>query len=193
MDTITVVSGVPRSGTSMIMRMLGAGGVPILTDGLRAPDDDNPRGYFEFEPVKQSDKSWILTARGKVVKMVYRLLYDLPSSERYDVVFVRRRMSEILASQEKMLSRSGIRMAPVPAEQLAGIYEREVAGALAWARAQPSFRLVEVSYNTVMAAPREEAERIAAFLRRPLDVEGMAQVVEVELYRNRHATEQGSP
>ncbi|AUX26899.1 hypothetical protein SOCEGT47_074690 [Sorangium cellulosum] len=193
MNTITVVSGLPRSGTSMTMRMLGAGGAPVLTDGLRAPDEDNLRGYFEFEPVKQKDRSWIPTARGKAVKMVYRLLYELPPDERYDVIFVRRRMSEILASQKKMLSRSGSRVTPLSDEQLAAIYEDEVKSALIWARAQPNFRLIEVSYNAVLSAPLEEAARIAAFLERPLDVEAMARAVDADLYRNRHAPDPTSP
>src|SRR5205809_5271301 len=100
---IVVVSGLPRSGTSLMMQLLHAGGIPALTDHIRAPDTDNPRGYFEFERVKKvkEDAAWLPDARGKVVKMVSQLLYDLPATERYRVVFMERDLEEVLASQEK--------------------------------------------------------------------------------------------
>ena len=106
---ITIVSGLPRSGTSMMMQVIEAGGIPALTDNPRARDEDNPQGYYEFEPVKQTrdDPSWVPGARGKVVKMVYRLLYDLPGDQDYRVIFMRRNIDEVLTSQKKMLQRSG--------------------------------------------------------------------------------------
>ena len=104
---IIIVSGLPRSGTSMMMRMLEAGGIPPLIDNLRRPNEDNPGGYYEFEPVKRTkqDPSWLTTAGGKVVKMVYRLLYDLPTGYEYRVIMMRRTLEEVLASQEAMLKR----------------------------------------------------------------------------------------
>ena len=107
---ITIVSGLPRSGTSMMMRMLEAGGMPVITDNLRTADDDNPRGYFEFEPAKKTkdDPSWLNAAEGKAVKMIYKLLYDLPDRLEYRVLIMRRNMQEVLTSQRKMLDRMGI-------------------------------------------------------------------------------------
>lgn len=103
-DLITIVSGLPRSGTSMMMSMLEAGGMDVLTDGIRGADEDNPRGYYEFERVKQieHDKGWLSDARGKAVKMVAALLKYLPPEYQYQVVFVRRNMDEVLASQRRI-------------------------------------------------------------------------------------------
>ena len=99
-DFVTVVSGAPRSGTSMMMRMLAEGGIPALTDGVRKPDSDNPHGYFEFEPVKRTkdDATWLADARGRAVKMVYELLRDLPADRSYRVVLMRRDLGEMVTS-----------------------------------------------------------------------------------------------
>src|SRR6516162_10352886 len=106
---ITIVSGLPRSGTSMMMRMLEAGGMPILSDNIRRADADNPNGYYEFEPVKHlsQDSSWLRDAYGKAVKMVYRLLYELPLEHKYKVLMINRRIEEVVASQDAMLQHMG--------------------------------------------------------------------------------------
>src|SRR5437660_12828449 len=111
---IIIVSGLPRSGTSLMMQMLENGGVPVVTDHIRTADTDNPRGYYEFEQVKKikQDASWLPATRGKAVKMVSQLLYDLPTSERYKIIFMERDLDEVLASQEKMLERLGRKAAP---------------------------------------------------------------------------------
>ncbi len=111
---IVVVSGLPRSGTSLLMQMLAAGGLEVVSDHLRAADVDNPRGYFEFERVKQiqKDSSWLPAARGKALKMISQLLYHLPPTERYRVIFMRRNLDEVIASQEKMLQRRNAAAAP---------------------------------------------------------------------------------
>ena len=103
---ITVVSGLPRSGTSMMMKMLEAGGVPLIIDNLRTSDEDNPAGYYEFEPVKKlgkGDSGWLADAQGKAVKVIAALLVHLPAAYTYQIIFMHREMSEILASQRKML------------------------------------------------------------------------------------------
>ena len=106
---VTVVSGLPRSGTSMMMKMLDQAGLELVTDRLRQADEDNPKGYFEYEPVKQlarsADRTWLDDARGKGVKIISTLLRELPAHYNYKVVFMRRDLSEILASQAKMLAR----------------------------------------------------------------------------------------
>jgi len=108
-ETITVVSGLPRSGTSMMMQMLGAGGLAVLTDGKRGADADNPRGYYEYEAVKSlgQDASWLASAGGKAVKIVSALLIHLPDGFDYRVIFMRRPIAEVLASQRAMLDRLG--------------------------------------------------------------------------------------
>src|SRR5262245_20267166 len=117
-NEIIVVSGLPRSGTSLMMQMLDRGGIPAVTDRLRAADEDNPRGYYEFEAVKRTkqDASWLPAARGRAVKLVSSLLYDLPNSEAYRVLFMQRDMDEVLESQEKMLARLG--RPTVPRDQI---------------------------------------------------------------------------
>ena len=111
---IIIVSGLPRSGTSLMMQMLENGGVAVVTDDIRSADPDNPRGYYEFEQVKtiKRDASWLPATRGKAFKMVSQLLYDLPPSETYRIVFMERDLEEMLLSQEKMLTRLGRTAAP---------------------------------------------------------------------------------
>ena len=107
-EPVVVVSGLPRSGTSMIMQLLESGGVPILTDGQREADEDNPRGYYELDVVKhlKTEKQWVASAGGMAVKVIAQLLVHLPPQFKYKIVFVQRELDEILASQEKMLQRS---------------------------------------------------------------------------------------
>src|ERR1700741_4498489 len=108
-EPIVVVSGLPRSGTSMMMRMLEAGGLPIVSDGERAADIDNPKGYFELERIKnlehETDKSYLSAARGKAVKVISFLIKELPDENDYRVVFMRRDLDEVLTSQQKMIDR----------------------------------------------------------------------------------------
>src|SRR3954453_3930250 len=113
-NEIVIVAGLPRSGTSLMCQMLDNGGVEVVTDRLRTPDTDNPRGYYELEKVKKikEDASWLPEARGKAFKMVSQLLYDLPATERYRVIFMQRDLDEVLVSQEKMLERLGRPAAP---------------------------------------------------------------------------------
>jgi hypothetical protein len=186
-DFVAVVSGLPRSGTSMMMRMLDEGGMPVIADSIRGADEDNPRGYYEFEPVKKTaeDASWLENAEGKVVKMVYRLLYDLPADRRYRVVFMRRKMDEILASQKKMLLRKGKADNAPSDEEISALFNSQLASFLDWAKDQQHIELLEVHYNEVMSSPSEPASTIADFLGGELDTEAMCRVVEPELYRNR--------
>ena len=184
---VIVVSGLPRSGTSMMMSMLAQGGVELLVDGVRTADDDNPRGYFEFEPVKQTkkDASWLESADEKAVKIIYTLLYDLPSDVEYRVVFMRRPMDEILASQAAMLARSGQKGAAVSADQLGTIFERALTKATQWIDEQPNMRSIEIWYKDAIDTPGAVAERVSEFLERPLDTAAMSTVVDASLYRQR--------
>jgi hypothetical protein len=182
---IIIVSGLPRSGTSLMMQMLAGGGVEILTDAIRTADDDNPRGYLEFEPVKKTkhDGSWLPTARGKAVKMVSQLLYDLPPGERYRIVFMRRDLDEVLASQEKMLARLGRPAAP--RERMRTAFETHLEHLDGWLAKQPHMTLLPVSYKALVEAPDAQARRVCDFLNRNLDLAAMVSAVDPNLYRNR--------
>lgn len=184
---ITVVSGLPRSGTSMMMRMLEAGGVPPLVDHLRTADIDNPRGYYEFEPVKKTkqDASWLDDATGKVVKMVYQLLYDLPEGYEYRVLFMQRAIDEVLASQRKMLSRLGRASDDMSDIAMARIFRGQIDQCLRWLAERPHFDYLEVDYNQVLADPVRQVGAINVFLGGCLDTQAMRECVEPELYRNR--------
>ena len=184
---LTIVSGLPRSGTSMMMRMLEAGGMPVVVDNIRTADEDNPAGYYEFEPVKQTkqDDSWLRDAQGKAVKMVYRLLYDLPQGHQYRVIFMRRKLDEVLASQQKMLDRNGKADAQVTDEQMAQLFRSQLAKFEAWIAQQPNFQVLEVSYNDLLADPEPVLHEINRFLDDALDLAQMRSVVDPSLYRNR--------
>lgn len=187
-EFITVVSGLPRSGTSMMMKMLEAGGIPPVTDELREADEDNPKGYYEFERVKQMDQGdtrWVVEARGKVVKVISALLKHLPQGEQYRVVFVRRNMPEILASQRKMLIRRGEDPDKMDDAQMAMLFEKHLKQIDEWLKAQPNFRVLYVHYSDVLADPRPQIAKINEFLGGNLNIQAMAEAVDPQLYRNR--------
>ena len=186
-EEVVVVSGLPRCGTSMMMAMLEAGGIPVLSDGIRRADEDNPRGYYEFERVKRlkEDSSWLADARGKVVKMVSALLPDLPPAHRYRVVFMERRMSEMLASQRTMLERQGRATDPSADRRQAELFERHLASLRAWVARQSNFAVLYVHYNELLTAPSTHITRLDDFFGGTLDTGAMAAVVDRSLYRQR--------
>ncbi len=186
-DFIVIVSGLPRSGTSMMMRALEAGGIPILADHIRKPDEDNPRGYYEFEPVKKTkeDPSWLQHAPGKAVKMVYRLLYDLPAGYQYRVLFMQRDVQEVLASQRKMLLRAGKTVTPEEDTQMAVLFESELARCRQWLARQPYFSVFYIDYRAMIENPLAQCRQISDFLGGGLNIQAMAASVDPTLYRNR--------
>ncbi len=188
-QVITVVSGLPRSGTSVMMQMIAAGGMPVLTDGERKPDEDNPRGYYEYEAVKQirQDASWLPLAQGQAVKMVHLLLKELPATYNYRVILMKRHIEEVLSSQKVMLERNEKTGAAIAAEQLGKIFTAQMQDVESWLRVQPNFRLLIVSYNDLIASPLREAEGIAAFCG-GLNAAAMAAAVSVNLHRQRAAS-----
>lgn len=186
-DEIVVVSGLPRSGTSMLMRMLRAGGLEIVTDNQRTRDIDNPNGYFEFERVKALDKgdtAWLPDAQGKAVKVISALLQHLPDGYRYRVLFIHRHLDEILASQQKMLQRRG-ETSHVDDAQMAAIYRSHLQAVQRQLQQQDRFSVLEVAYHEIIADPTAEAEKINRFLGGKLDVQEMAAAVDPRLHRNR--------
>ena len=159
-NEIIIVSGLPRSGTSLMMQMLDNGGVPVVTDNLRTADTDNPRGYYEFERVKKirHDVSWLPATRGKAFKMVSQLLYELPSSQRYRIIFMERNMDEVLLSQEKMLARLGKPAAPRAAIKRAFI--EHLHKLREWLARQSNIAVLNVCYNDLLDWPAGQTDRI---------------------------------
>lgn len=186
-DHIIIVSGLPRSGTSLLMQMLAAGGVQPLTDGTRAPDVDNPNGYFEFERVKglPGDTAWLDEARGKVVKVIHRLVIQLPEGRSYKVVFVERDLDEVIASQAKMLARLGKAGGGLAPERLKAIFAQEKERILASIEARADLELLRVPHAGLISDPSEQVARINTFLGGGLDVDRMAAMVDRSLYRNK--------
>src|SRR5262245_23791404 len=186
---IVVVSGLPRSGTSMAMKMLEAGGVPIVTDGIRTADESNPKGYYEFERVKELDKNgdtaWLGDARGKAVKIISFLLTYLPDAYDYQIVFMNRDVDEVLASQNKMLTARGEAGGTADDAQMREAYGKHLEKVGRFLRNRACFTTLQVAYRDVIDDPMREARRINEFLGGRLNVEQMAAVADRELYRNR--------
>jgi len=188
-ECLIVVTGLPRSGTSLIMQMLAAGGIAAVSDGVRGADEDNPRGYFEYEPVKnlRNDSRWLCEARGKAVKIVAPLLGALPAGQPCRVILCERNLDEVLDSQERMLSRRSRAPAVTPERRrmLKGEYRHTLERVKAMAARRPEVRLLAVQYGEAISHAAATAGRINRFLGGGLDVERMAAVVEPGLYRNR--------
>jgi hypothetical protein len=191
-NEIIIVSGLPRCGTSLMMQMLDYGGVPVVTDHIRTADQDNPRGYYEFERVKKlkEDVSWLPAARGKAIKMVSQLLHELPSNERYRIIFMERDLDEMLVSQDNMLARLNKPSAPRGA--VAEAFRKHLRRVRTWLLEQPNITVLFVSYNDLVERPDVEAERVGAFLEGKADPGSMLKAVDPSLYRNRKALIDGS-
>ena len=183
---IIVVSGLPRSGTSLMMQMLQSGGIEIVTDQIREADTDNPRGYMEYETVKDlnKDKSWLPAIRGKAVKIISMLLFELPPTERYRIIFMDRDMDEVLASQEAMLKR--LNRPGAPRDKMADAFGVHLDNLDEWLRKRPNMSVLKVSYKNLVSQPEAEAQRVAEFLGRSLDITKMKAAVDPKLYRNRN-------
>ena len=186
-DTITIVSGLPRSGTSLMMSMLESGGMELLIDGIRTPDDDNPKGYFEFERVRkiEHDQGWLAEAQGRAVKMIAELLKHLPPTYMYKVIFMRRSMEEILASQRQMLVRRGEPTDKVSNETMARMFAGHLQKVEEWIARQPNVDVLYLSYNDLLAHPIPQAQAINQFLGGQLDVHRMVNAIDPSLYRQR--------
>jgi hypothetical protein len=189
---ITVVSGLPRSGTSLMMQALAAGGLPPLTDSQRVADESNPRGYLELEAVKRlkADRSWLPAAQGKAVKIIHLLLPDLAPAageggDEFRVVLMRRPIEEVVASQRAMLARQGRAGAALPDAQLGKLFLEQMDRVERWLTGRAEFRVCVVQYPALVTNPAAEAARVNAFLGGGLDEAAMAAAVHPELYRER--------
>lgn len=184
---IIVVSGLPRSGTSMMMKMLSEGGLSVITDTLRTADDDNPNGYFEFEIVKQmpdGKTEWLDEAQGGVVKVISALLEHLPEKYHYKVIFMERTLREVLASQKKML-KNRAESPLVSDESMEEEFKKHLAAIKYWLARQPNMDVLYVDYAEMIRSPAVYCETIAKFVGISLDQNKMQNVPNHSLYRNR--------
>jgi hypothetical protein len=185
---VPIVSGLPRSGTSLMMSMLAAGGLEVLTDQLRTPDDDNPVGYFELEEVKKLMKgqhSWLSRSNGKAVKVISTLLPYLPDGYHYRIIFMRRAIEEVLASQRKMLINRGENPNKVSNERLTEMFARDLQQSERWITSQAHATRIDIDYKQLIANPRPLVAEINKFLGGGLDEDKMLGVIDPSLYRQR--------
>ncbi len=184
---IVVVSGLPRSGTSLMMQMLAAGGLPVLSDGERKSDTDNPKGYFEWERIKQLPKNPNLIAEGegKVVKVISQLVLSLPADHEYRVIFMQRPLPEVLKSQDEMLRRRGNADSNTDSSAIEPAFQRHLIEVNKWLAGKANIQVLRVHYHRVLREPQAVTEEIAAFLQAPLDIKAMVRQVDTNLYRNR--------
>jgi hypothetical protein len=186
---ITIVSGLPRSGTSLMMQMLAAGGMPILCDDERQADVDNPRGYLEWDRVKQlpTDPACIAQAEGHAVKVISRLLLSLPEGHEYRVVFMQRPLPEILASQDVMLRHRGKLNPKADSSAIAGALESHLREVLAWLNSKSYARTLYVPYHDVLRNGEDIGQKLTRFLEIELNTKAMTSQIDSTLYRNRKA------
>jgi hypothetical protein len=184
---ITIVSGLPRSGTSLMMQMLDAGGLPVLSDGERKADTDNPKGYLEWERIKQLPKnpSLIAEAEGKVVKVISQLILSLPMDHEYRIVFMQRPLPEVLKSQDEMLRRRGNADSIADNSAIEEAFQRHLIEVNKWLAGKANVQVLRVHYHRVLREPKTIAEEVIAFLKVPLDMDAMVRQVDGSLYRNR--------
>ena len=184
---VIIVSGLPRSGTSMMMKMLAEAGLEIVTDAIRPADDDNPNGYFELETVKllpEGHFAWLQNANGKVVKVISSLLEYLPSRYSYKVIFMERELKEILASQKKMLSNRN-QSAKLDDSEMELQFRNHMAATKAWLMRQANFNVLYVNFNSLIADPKPLCIKISDFIGIPLNIDHMLSIPNEKLYRNR--------
>jgi len=188
-EPIVIVSGLPRSGTSMMMNMLHSGGLEVMSDGEREADIDNPKGYFEYERVKdlesETDKSYVREGRGKVLKVISFLIKDLPDDNDYEVIFMRRDLGEVLKSQAKMIDRLGTSDTDADDEAMKEAYRNDIVRTRLLCKKRPNMRLLEVHYSQTVDDPDGTAKAVNDFLGGRLDMAAMRAAVDGSLYRNR--------
>ena len=184
---ITIVSGLPRSGTSMMMRMLETGGMRILKDEIRKADEDNPAGYYEFEKVKElkKDPSWLENAKGKAVKIISSLLEHLPERYTYKIIFMYRNMEEILNSQRQMLIRRGEPTDEVSDEKMGKMFLKHLQKIEERLNKQSNMDVLTIHYNKILNEPAKHSEIINRFLGNTLNTKNMTDVIDQTLYRQR--------
>lgn len=182
MSVVTIVTGLPRSGTSLMMQILEKSSLEILTDGIRQKDNNNPEGYFELDAVKGivKDNSFLKSAAGKVVKIVAPLPIFMDKSLSYRVIFMRREIEEILRSQEIMLNKDQ----QAERQKFAAIYETHIQKTYQFFVSN-NIPYLDVPYKELIQNPEHELEKIIAFLEIDAVWQDLASAVNPSLYRNR--------
>jgi hypothetical protein len=186
-EIVTIVSGLPRSGTSMLMKMLEAGGLEPLTDHIRTADEDNPKGYFEFERVKKlpEDTEWLEEAKGKVVKVLAELVKHLPNDYNYKIIFIDRNLEEIILSQRKMLIRRDEDPNKVSEGEIRALFNKYIKIIKTRINQRPNMDVLYISYNEVLKDPLGNIKKINEFFNGTLDEDKMKSAIDEKLYRNR--------
>lgn len=186
-SSIIVVSGLPRSGTSLMMQILEAAGLPLLTDQKRKPDKNNPKGYYEYERVKrlQKDASWLKQAQGKAVKIISHLLKYLPPKYHYQIIFMKRNLKEIIASQRKMLARAGKISHPQEDEKLILLFQKHLKEINSWLKKQPNIDYLEINYNLLIKNPLPQLKKLIRFLNLNTSPQKLTSTIDPSLYRQR--------
>jgi len=184
---IVIVSGLPRSGTSLAMQMLATGGLPVLSDGVCQPDSDNPRGYYEWETIKQlpREPSLIAQATGQAVKVISSLLLALPQGHKYRLIFMLRPLEEVLASQAVMLRNRGTEGSKLAPAAMRIALEAHLAQVNAWLQSRADLAVLKVSFRDLIADPRGQAKSMARFVGLPLNTDAMARQVDPSLHHHR--------
>ena len=184
-NTIIVVSGLPRSGTSLMMQILQKAGIPLLTDEKRRADVNNPRGYFEYQPVKKlkEDNSWLHRARGKALKIVSPLLVYLPDAFHYQIIFMQRSLDEIIASQNKMLNSRAI--PPTPSQRLRNYLANHLLQINTYLSNKKNISVLKIDFKTLIDQPETELAKLSEFLGHPFNHETIKSVIQRDLYRTR--------
>jgi len=180
-----VVSGLERSGTSLMMQMLSAGGLPLAFDDLRRPDEHNPRGYFELEGGKiitrLMHKTFPMeTYRGRFLKITaFGLLYLPPG--KYKIIYMQRDLDEILDSMEKMAKTTDPQR-----EETKRSFHRLNAKVLQDLHARTDVDLLLINFNEILRNPSAQLQEICQFLQPyPCDYDNMLLVIDQRLYRQR--------
>ena len=187
-SSVIIVSGLPRSGTSMMMKMLEAGGINIVADNIRKADDDNPKGYFEDERVKKlkENNSWLNdNYHNMAIKVISLLLYNLPQTNFYKIIFMERDIQEILASQRKMLERNNEPSDAVDDSTMARKFNEHLEKINKWLKDQPNIDCIYVKYHDVLQKPSKYADEIKEFLNLDINTDLMGKAVDQRLYRNK--------
>ncbi|WP_309387781.1 alkaline phosphatase family protein [Cerasicoccus frondis] len=186
-ERITIVSGLPRSGTSMMMQLLTAGGIEALSDNQRIADEGNPLGYFEFEQASelQKNRNWLPRARGKAVKIVAQLLNRLPANEHYQIIFMRRDLDEVVASQKKLLDQMKRTGSQMDSEKLKQTYAEQLRRIMTWLTPRNNIRVLVVDYHEILSNAEPTIVQIADMLERPFDQAAAGTAVRPELHRQK--------
>lgn len=186
-NKIIIVSGLPRSGTSLMMQILQAAGIPLLTDNSRPADKNNPKGYFEFEPVKriERDASWFAQAKGKAVKVISHLLMYLPPDFNYFVLFMNRDLDEIIASQNKMLFNLNKSLGRLPYDRLREKYAVHLNQIHHWLALQPNILFEDIYFPGLIRNPKNELTKVWCALKPDVPIERVLPVIQPDLYRTK--------